>query len=101
MWVLVFRRMRRCVHHNLPDDLLGFGRRVARRRQRNIVRQPDVDIEPELNILREELLLEMGGKKSADRKKYQRAEKDAPAVSDAAADKSVAEAIEAPLALFL
>src|ERR1700691_6536151 len=43
----------------------------------------------------------MRGKEGANYKKYQGAQQDAPAVSDGATDKSVVEAVEAPLSLLL
>jgi hypothetical protein len=101
MLILVFCRTRCRVSYNLPDNILCFDRRVTGCRQGNVVRQPDVEVEPILNILGKELLLKMRGKKAADHKKYQRAQQDAPAVSDGATDKFVVEAVEAPLSLLL
>jgi hypothetical protein len=56
---------------DLPDDLFCFGSRVVGCRQRNVVRQPNVEIEPILDIFRKELLLEMGSNEATNHQKYQ------------------------------
>src|SRR5258706_11660762 len=99
MRFLVFMRMRFCVGQNLADHRFGFQRRVIGRRQRYVVWQPHVQIEPILNILWKELLLEMGSKNAANDKKHQGAKQDDPAVRDRAPDQPVVKAVEAPLAL--
>src|ERR1700730_10819385 len=86
---------------NLPKDLFGFDSSVVRCGQGHIVRQPDVKIEPILNVFRKELLLEVGSNEAANHQKYERTEQDAPAMRDRAADQPVVEVGKASLSLLL
>src|SRR3979490_3013964 len=63
--------------------------------------QPDVKIEPILNVFRKKLLLEVGSNEGANHQKYERTEEDAPAVRDRATDQSVVKTVKPPLSLLL
>src|SRR5260370_19024437 len=89
-----------CVRHNLPDDFLGLGCRVAGCAQRYIIGQPDVEIEPVLDIFGEKLLLQMGSENATKHEKYEGAKEDAPTERDRSSDESVVKAVEASLSLF-
>ena len=54
-----------------------------------------------MNVFGKELLLEVGSDEAANHKEHEGTKEDAPAVRDRAADKSVVEAVEAPLSLLL
>src|SRR5260370_40125538 len=101
MRVLVLGGTLSAIREYLPDDLFGFDSRVVGCGQGNVVWQPDVEIEPILNIFRKELLLEVGSNEGANQQKYERTEQDAPALQDRATDQPVVKAVEAPLALLL
>src|ERR1700730_17034751 len=89
------------VCEDLPNDLFSFDSRVVGCRQGQVVWQPDVEIEPILDVFRKELLLEVGRDERTNHQKYERTEQDAPAIRDRATDKSVVKTVKAPLPLFL
>src|SRR5260370_12295347 len=101
MRVLVLGGTLSAIREYLPDDLFGFYSRVVGCGQGNVVWQPDVEIEPILNVFRKKLLLEMGSNEGTNHQKDEGTKQDAPAVRDRATDKSVVKAVKAPLPLLL
>src|ERR1700730_14777604 len=89
------------VCEDLPNDLFSFDSRVVGCSQGHVVWQPDIEIEPILNVFGKELLLEVGSDEAADHKEHEGTKEDAPAVRDRAADKSVVKAVKTPLSLLL
>src|SRR5215468_951850 len=88
--------VRRIVNH-LPDDSFGLRRGSVGSAQGCVIRQPDIQIKPILDILRKELSLELGAKQPASDQENQGGTEDRPTVFYGFADESVIEAIKSAL----
>ena len=97
---LVCNRFRR-TFHNLTDDLLGLHRSVVCCRQSDIIRQPNVEVKPILNIFRKELLLQVRSHEPAEQQEDKRTRQHQPPMLNGPAYQPIVETVETSLALFL
>src|SRR5262249_52353567 len=101
MATLVLRsKLGRSFDH-FPNYLFSLDCGIAGCTQRRIIWQPDVQIKPILNILREELSLQARTEKSSTGEKNKRSGKNSQTVLYGSLDKPVVETVKASCAPFL
>src|SRR3984893_6792784 len=101
MATLVLRsKLGRSSDHS-PNHFFSLDCGIAGCTQRRVIWQPNVQIKPILNILREELSLQARAEKSSTDEKNKRSGKNSPTVFYGSLDKRVIEPVEASLAPFL
>src|SRR3954463_2834310 len=101
MATLILRsKLGRSFNH-FPSHLFSLDRDIAGCTQRRVIWQPNVQIKPILNILREELGLQARTEKSSTDEKNKRSGKNSPTMFYGSLDKPVIEPIEASCASFL
>src|ERR1700756_374113 len=93
LWVGDIRR----IFNHLSDDFFGLRCSVVGDAQRGIVRQPNIQIKPILDIFGKELGLKPRTEESASDQEHQGPTKDRPTVFYGPADESVVEAVESPV----